>query len=130
MRKVYLPLLLLILCGSCSRVFGPKEVECCEKTAACCHEQMCCLPRYTKAAGLEPKPFTTAAPVYGTAQDLEPPPGAVIVKPGLLSRFNPFRRSADGQKPQDQSRNGQANQDTATDEKKEDKGFFGRLLPF
>jgi len=130
MRKLHLLLLLSILCGSCSRLFPPKKVECCEKTAACCYEQMCCLPRYAKNAGLEPKPFTTNVPVYGTSQDLEPPPGAVIVKPGLLARWNPFRRSEDAQKPQEQPQDEQAKQDSATEGKKEDRGFFGRLLPF
>ncbi|MBI3301412.1 MAG: hypothetical protein HYZ72_04945 [Deltaproteobacteria bacterium] len=131
MRTLYplLPLSLLLV-GACSWLFSPKKVECCEKKAACCYEQMCCLPRYAKAAGLEPKPFTTDVPVYGTAQDLEPPPGAVIVKPGLLARWNPFRRSEDEQKPQGQPQDEQAKQDTAKEEKKEDKGFLGRLLPF
>jgi hypothetical protein len=109
--------------SSCSWLFPPKRVECCEKTAACCYEQMCCLPRYAKAAGQEPKPFTTDVPLYGTAQDLEPKPGETITKPGLLSRLNPFAGD-DGERP--------AEDDDAAEAGKErdEKGFFDRLLPF
>jgi hypothetical protein len=130
MRKLSLLLLCSIVCGSCSRLFPPKKVECCEKKAACCYEQMCCLPRYAKGAGVEPKAFTPEVPVYGTAQDLEPPPGGVIVKPGLFARLNPFRRAEEEQKPQDQSQDEHSKQDPSTEERKEDTGFFGRLLPF
>src|SRR5436309_15568641 len=98
MRKLSLLLLLGILCISCSRLFSPKKVECCEKKAACCYEQMCCLPRYAKSAGVEPKAFTPEVPVYGTSQDLEPPPGAVIVKPGLFDRLTPFGSAEEEQK--------------------------------
>ncbi|MCS6924595.1 MAG: hypothetical protein NZ578_01715 [Candidatus Binatia bacterium] len=109
--------------SSCSWLFPPKKVECCEKVAPCCYEQMCCLPRYTRAAGKEPKPFTPEAPVYGTAQELDPKPGETITKPGLLSRLNPFGRSEDEQPSQAES--------TAdAEEEKDDKGFLERLLPF
>ena len=130
MRKLSLLLLFTIVCGSCSRLYSPKKVECCEKKAACCYEQMCCLPRYAKDVGVEPKTFTPEVPVYGTSQDLEPPPGPPITKPGLFTRFNPFRRSEEEQKPQDQSQDEHTKQDTSTEEKEEDRGFFGRLLPF
>lgn len=145
MKTLYpLFLLSILLVGACSYLSSPKKVECCENKAACCYGQMCCLPRYAKAAGVEPKVFTPEVPVYGAWQDLEPPPGSVIVKPGLLTRFNPFRRSEEEQKPQAQpqpqvqpqaqpqaqSQDQQAKQDTNTEEPKEDKGFLGRLWPF
>jgi hypothetical protein len=131
MRKLYpLFLLSILLAGACSRLFPLQKVECCEAKAACCYEQMCCLPRYAQGAGVELKPFTTDVPVYGTAQDLEPPPGAVIVKPGLFARFNPFGRSEDEQKPQEQPQNEPTKQGTAKEEQHEDSGLFGRLWPF
>ena len=108
--------------SSCSWLSSAKKVECCEKTAACCHEQICCLPRYAKAAGQEPKPFTPEVPVYGTAEDFEPQPGETITKPGLLSRLNPFGSEEDNQP--------QAPQEDTPEEQAEEKGFFGRLLPF
>jgi hypothetical protein len=127
MRKVLLLLIVLsVLYTSCAWLFPPQKVECCEKTAACCHEQMCCLPRYAKAAGREPKSFTTETPVYGTAQDLEPQPGETITKPGLLSRWNPFGSSEDGQSKADDAEKAAEK----PEEEKEDEGFFGRLLPF
>lgn len=107
--------------SSCAWLFPAKKVECCERTAACCYEQMCCLPRYARAAGREPKPFTPEAPVYGTAQELDPKPGETMTKPGLLSRLNPFGRSGDEQPSEEGS---------AAEEEKEDKGFLERLLPF
>ncbi len=129
MRKLTLLLLAGVLLSGCSRLFSAKKVECCEKKAACCYEQMCCLPRYARAAGVEPKPFTTSVPVYGTAQELEPPPGAVIVKPGLFARLNPFRRAAAEQKTQAEPEKDSASQDGATGQEDEG-GFFGRLFPF
>ena len=131
-------LLSILVCGACSYLFSPKKVECCENKAACCYEQICCLPRYAKAAGVEPKVFTPDVQTYGVWQDLEPPPGSVIVKRGWLARFNPFPSSEEEQKPQPQpqpqlqppSQDEQAPQDTAKAEQKEDKGFLGRLWPF
>src|SRR5260221_13909420 len=103
MRILY-PLLLCVLlfAGACSYFFPPRTVECCENKASCCFDQMCCLPRYAKAAGVEPKPFTTNIPAYGAArpQDLEPPPGSVIIKKGWLARWNPFGGAEE--KPQTQ----------------------------
>ncbi|MGE0820540.1 MAG: hypothetical protein AB7G75_00565 [Candidatus Binatia bacterium] len=81
---------------------------------------MCCLPRYVKAAGKEPKAFSPEAPVYGSAQDLEPPPGEVLEEPGWFARINPFQRSADNQAPPTD----------ATVAKDEERGFLGRLWPF
>jgi hypothetical protein len=144
MRTLY-PILLvtLLVCGACSYVLPAKKVECCESKAACCFDQVCCLPRYTKAAGVEPKPFTTDVPVYGIArdQDLEPAQGEVLVKKGWLSRFNPFGSSEEeprsqvggaeeAQKPTTQSQNESVTQTATTEEKKDDKGFLGRLWPF
>src|SRR5262245_6574303 len=141
MKTLYpLFLLSILLVGACSYLSSPRKVECCENKAACCYGQMCCLPRYAKAAGVEPKVFTPEVPVYGAWQDLQPPPGAVIVKPGLLTRFNPFRHAEEEQKPQEQPQpqvqpqvqpqDQQAKQDTNTEGQKEDKGFLGRLWPF
>ncbi|HXG18876.1 MAG TPA: hypothetical protein VNN62_07370 [Methylomirabilota bacterium] len=129
MRVVY-PLLLitLLLAGACSYIFPPKKVECCENKAGCCFEEMCCLPRYALAAGKEPKPFTTNIPTYGVAreEDLQPPPGAVIVKKGWLARWNPFGSDESEQKPREQP----SPQDKQASADKEDKGFWGRLWPF
>jgi len=82
-----------------------------------------------QAAGVEPKPFTTNIPTYGVAreQDLEPPPGAVIIKKGWLARWNPFGSSDDAYKPREPSQDQQAGVDA---EQKEDKGLWGRLWPF
>lgn len=131
MRTLY-PLLLitLLLAGACSYIFPPRKVECCENTAACCFDQMCCLPRYAQAAGVEPKPFTTNIPTYGVAreQDLEPPPGAVVVKKGWLAQWNPFGSSDDAYKPREQQP--QEPQASADSGQQEDKGLWGRLWPF
>jgi hypothetical protein len=144
MKTLY-PLFLvgILLCGACSYLFPPKKVECCEHKAACCYGQICCLPRYAKDAGVEPKVFTPEVPVYGAWQDLTPPPGAVIVKKGWLARYNPFGSSEEEQKPQPQRQpqaqapdqqtpapDQQAQQETNKEEPKEDKGFLGRLWPF
>lgn len=90
---------------------------------------MCCLPRYATAAGKEPKPFTTNIPTYGTArpEDLEPPPGAVVVKKGWLSRWIPFGDSADESKPREQPQEKPA---SSGSEQKEEKSLLGRLWPF
>lgn len=130
MRTLYpLLLIILLLAGACSYIFPPRKVECCENTAACCFDQMCCLPRYAQAAGVEPKPFTTNIPTYGVAreQDLEPPPGAVIVKKSWLARWNPFGGSDEVYKPREQPQDPQA---SAGSVQQEDKGFWGRLWPF
>lgn len=132
MRKLYVLLLLLGLLGSaCSRWLFPQKVECCEKKASCCHEQMCCLPRYARAAGHEPKAFTPEAPVvYGLARDLEPKHGETITKPGLLSRLNPFGSAEEEKKSQNKSKSEDTEQDASAEEQKEEQGFFRRLLPF
>ena len=92
MRKCYvLALITSLTLSSCTTwIFGKKEVECCEQQAACCYEQMCCLVRYAKAAGREPKVFTPEVPVYARPEDLEPEEGDVIIEPGFFSRWNPF----------------------------------------
>jgi len=129
MKKLYLLLLLCLLASACSRWLFPQKVQCCEAKAACCHTQMCCLPRYAQAAGKEPKDFTPETPVvYGLARDLEPKPGETITKPGLLSRFNPFG-SSEGEKAQEKSDEG-GEQKASAEDKGEEKGFFRRLLPF
>jgi len=126
MKKWTLFLLLSILCSTCSYLSSPKKVECCEKKAKCCYDQMCCLPRYAKAAGVEPKAFTPEVPVYGTAQDLEPPPGPPPQKPSFLSRLNPFGGSEGEQNPQGSS----SATKESPQEDKEEGGFFSKLWPF
>jgi len=146
MKTLYpLFLLSILLFGACSYLSSPKKVECCENKAACCYGQICCLPRYAKAAGVEPKVFTPEVPVYGAWQDLTPPPGAVIIKRGWLARHNPFGGSEEEPKPQEQpqpqaqvqapaaqapAQDQQAKQETSKEEQKEDKSFLGRLWPF
>jgi hypothetical protein len=126
MKKCTLFLLLTLLCSACSYLSRTKKVECCEKKAKCCYAEMCCLPRYAKAAGVEPKSFTPEVPVYGTAQDLEPPPGPPPEKPSFFSHLNPFGGSGEEQNPQGQS--------SATKEPppehREEGGFFSKLWPF
>jgi hypothetical protein len=101
--KILYPLLLcaLLFAGACSYFFPPRVVECCENKAACCFDQMCCLPRYAQAAGVELKPFTTNLPTYGSTreQDLDRP-GSVIVKKGWLAKVNPFGESETTPPPQ------------------------------
>ena len=130
MKTLY-PLLLisLLLAGACSYIFPPRRVECCENKAACCFDQMCCLPRYAKEAGVEPKPFTTNIPTYGVAreQDLEPPPGSVVIKKGWLARWNPFGSSYDAYPPPERTQDTQSSDGS---EQKENKGLWGRLWPF
>jgi hypothetical protein len=149
MRILY-PLILvsILVIGACSYILPAKKVECCESKAACCFDQMCCLPRYAKNAGVEPKVFTPEVPTYGAWQDLEPPPGDVIVKRGWLSRFNPFADSLDEprerpqpqpKEPSDQSAQadqpdqqtadaGDQSADAGNDD--DESGFLGRLWPF
>lgn len=131
MRMLYpLFLLSILICGACSYLFPAKKVECCENKAACCYDQLCCLPRYAKGAGVEPKVFTPDTPTYGAWQDLEPPPGSVIVKRGWLARFNPFAGDEEEVKPPPpQPQDGQAKLGGEEQEKEEDKGFLGRLWP-
>jgi hypothetical protein len=144
MRVLY-PLILvsILVIGACSYILPAKKVECCESKAACCFDQMCCLPRYAKNAGVEPKVFTPEVPTYGAWQDLEPPPGDVIVKRGWLSRFNPFDNSLDEPRerpqPQPKDQSDQSDQpaqqtadagDQSSDNKDDDDGFLGRLWPF
>lgn len=126
MKKCTLFLLVTILCSACSYLSQPKKVECCEHKAKCCYGQMCCLPRYAKAAGVEPKSFTPEVPVYGTAQDLEPPPGPPVEKPSFLSSLNPFRGSGEEQNVQGQS----STTKEPPQEQKEEGGFFSKLWPF
>lgn len=123
-------LLLFVLSSACSYITPPKKVECCEQKAACCYGQMCCLPRYATAAGVEPKAFTPETPSYASAEDLQPPPGAMVDKPGWLSRFNPYpwlteeREAAAAKKRQEQS------QETSSKDTDEEQSFWSRLWPF
>ena len=131
MRTLYpLLLLALLLAGACSYIFPPRKVECCENRAACCFDQMCCLPRYAEAAGVEMKPFTTNIPTYGVAreQDLEPPPGSVIIKKGWLARWNPFGSSDDAYTPREQPQDAQSGSNS--EQQEENTGLWGRLWPF
>jgi hypothetical protein len=131
MKNVPPLLLLFVLCSSCSYILPPKKVECCEQKAACCYDQMCCLPRYAKAAGVEPKAFTPETPSYASAEDLQPPPGAKVDKPGWLSRLNPYpwlteeQEAAAAKKGQEKSQ--EAPSEPSEDEK---QSFWSRLWPF
>jgi hypothetical protein len=75
--------------------------------------------------------FTPDTPTYGAWQDLEPPPGSVIIKRGWLARLNPFAGDEEEIKPPPPppSQDRQAKQDGEGQEKEEDKGFLGRLWP-
>ncbi|MBI3756450.1 MAG: hypothetical protein HY267_00585 [Deltaproteobacteria bacterium] len=90
---------------------------------------MCCLPRYAQAAGVELKPFTTNLPIYGSTreQDLEPPPGSIIVKKGWLAKWNPFGGSEPTQPPQEPPKDKPSSPDA---EQKEEKSFWARWWPF
>ena len=110
----------LFLAYACSwGPFGKRKVECCEKEAACCHEQVCCLPRYARAAGKEPKSFTSSVPVYGSARDFEPAPGETITKPGLLSKYNPFKGFIEDEE-----------EEAKPAPSEEDESFLSSLWPF
>lgn len=63
--------------------------------------------------------FPVAAPVQGRARDVAPGEGETITKPGLLSKYNPFKDvlGDDGDAP------APATQD-------EEQGFFRNLWPF
>jgi len=119
-------LVAILLCSACSYIIPPRKVECCEQKAACCFDQMCCLPRYAKAAGVEPKVFTPEVPVYSSAQSLDPLPGETIDKPGWFDRFNPFKGEAGKSSPSSPA------PQTAAKESTEDEGdgFWGNLWPF
>jgi len=122
-------LLSFVLCSSCSYLFPSKKVDCCEKKAACCHGQMCCLPRYAKAAGVEPKAFTPEAPNYASAEDLQPPPGSTIDKPSWLSRFNPYPWLTEDREAAATKKKQEKPQESANKEEK-NESFWGRLWPF
>lgn len=110
-----------LLCSACSYIMPPRKVECCEKKAACCHGQMCCLPRYADAAGVQQQTFTPEVPVYSSAQDVEPPPGATIEKKGWFARLNPFEGSDVG------SSSSASSSDKGSSD---DDSFWGNLWPF
>jgi hypothetical protein len=94
--------------------------------AACCFEQMCCLPRYAKAAGVEPKAFTPEVPVYSSTQSLDPLPGETVKKSGWFDQYNPFKGDEGKSSPPSPA------PQTASQEspKDEGEGFWGRLWPF
>jgi hypothetical protein len=120
--------LLFVLCSSCSYVTPAKKVACCEEKAACCYDQMCCLPRYAKAAGVEPKAFTPETPSYASAEDLQPPPGSTVDKPTWLSRFNPYPWLSEERAASSSSKGQDKPKESASTE--EDESFWGRLWPF
>lgn len=124
----WLLLLLFTLCSACSYIIPPKKVACCEQKAACCHGQMCCLPRYAKAAGVEPKAFTPETPSYASAEDLQPPEGATVDKPGWLSRLNPYPWLTEEREAEAAKKRRENPQETSS--KEEEEGFLGSLWPF
>ena len=65
----------------------------------------------------EPGQFQTATPTYGRARDIDPGAGETITKPGLLSKYNPFKGFMDEDEDEPVA---------ASD----DDGFFGNLFPF
>jgi hypothetical protein len=130
MKPLSLLLLLVFLCVSCSasRALRPEKVECCEQRAGCCFEHMCCLPRYAKAAGVEPKEFTPEVETYGLYQDLDPQPGETITRPTWISRYIPFRGLWDRRSS---SEDGPTKEDAGAQTAEEDKGgFLDSLWPF
>jgi hypothetical protein len=112
-----------LLCSACSYIIPPRKVECCEKKASCCHGQICCLPRYAKAAGIEQKTFTPEVPVYSSTQDVEPPPGATLEKKGWFARLNPFEGSESGS-------SSSASSPSTSSEKSSNDSSWGNLWPF
>jgi len=121
-KTYYFLLGFLFLSYACSwGPFAKKKVECCENEAACCYGDICCLPRYARAAGQEPKSFTPSVPVYGSARDFEPAPGETITTPGILSEYNPFPGFFGGDKDEDEAKPARS---------EEDQGFLSSLWPF
>jgi hypothetical protein len=129
MKNTALLLLSFVLCTSCSYVTPAKKVDCCEQKAACCHDQMCCLPRYAHAAGVDPKAFTPETPSYASAEDLQPPPGSVTGKPSWLSRLNPYPWLTEEREAAAAKRRRENPQESASKEE-ENESFWGRLWPF
>ena len=66
----------------------------------------------------EPGQFQTATPTYGRARDIDPGAGETITKPGLLSKYNPFKGFMDD------------DEDEPAASSDDDEGFFGNLFPF
>lgn len=97
---------LVLLSASCSRL--PFRQDCCE------NDRELGLTYLTEADR-----FPVAAPVQGHARDVAPGEGETITKPGLLSKYNPFKDvlGDDGDAP------APATQD-------EEQGFFRNLWPF
>lgn len=65
----------------------------------------------------EPEQFPTATPAYGRARDIDPGSGETITKPGLLSKYNPFKGFMDDDEDEPVASS-------------DDDGFFGNLFPF
>jgi hypothetical protein len=109
-------------CGRVKHRFLRTKVECCEKKAACCNEEICCLPRY--AGGKTPKVQNTVKPVAIPVRIARERSGEEEQeKSGLFSRLNPLAYLRTGDKK---------GQDGAEDDekKKDEKNFFGRIIPF
>ena len=111
-------------CGWMRDRFFQTKVECCESKAPCCTAEMCCLPRYAGRAAPEVR---LSAPIPNIPpQALEPSPQEKEErKPGLLSRLNPLNywredkeEAKDEESPAEKKR------------KEEERGFFGKLIPF
>ena len=67
----------------------------------------------------EPEQFPAATPAYGRARDTDPGAGETITKPGLLSKYNPFKGLV-----------GDAGDERRASSTDDEDGFFGGLLPF
>ena len=66
----------------------------------------------------EPEQFPTATPAYGRARDIDPGSGETITKPGLISKYNPFKGFLGD------------DEDEPVVSSDDEDGFFGNLFPF
>jgi hypothetical protein len=81
------------------------------------------------AAGVQPKAFTPETQSYASAEDLQPPPGATVDKPGWFSRFNPYPWVSEEKTAPSSAKKGEEKpQESAS--KQEESSFWGRLWPF
>lgn len=66
----------------------------------------------------ESEQFPAAPSAYGRARDIDPGAGETITKPGLLSKYNPFKGFVGD------------DEDGPVAASDDDDGFFGNLFPF
>lgn len=127
-RRVLTPILLGLTLWGCSRMhnrFFQTKVECCENKAPCCTTEVCCLPRYAGGTVPEVRPSVPIPNI--PPQALEPSPQEREErKPGLLSRLNPLNywRGDKKEEAEDEKSPGKKKR------KEEERGFFGKIIPF